>query len=135
MDKSVPSSGNTGPRDFSAEVHAHFASPAPSGLVIAARVSLPDDEGIAEIDVLTALRELLARNGAEHGRVEVWREGGNGIVLTSGGSVLWLSASTSRPCRRSLPVQAGSVLAAGPSTRLTCRNAAAKPTPVHWPTA
>lgn len=84
-DKSVPSEGNTGPRDFSAEVHSNVTGRG-GGLVIAARVRLPDDEGIAEIDVLTALRELLARNGAEHGRVEVWREGGNGIVLTSGGT-------------------------------------------------
>jgi hypothetical protein len=84
--KSVSSSGNSGPRDFSDGVRAHFASPAPSGFTIAARVRLPDDEGIAEIDVLTALRELLDRNGAERGRVEVWREGGNGMVLTSGGT-------------------------------------------------
>ena len=29
-DKSVPSTGNTGPRDFSAEVGAHFAGRVPS---------------------------------------------------------------------------------------------------------
>jgi hypothetical protein len=54
-----------------------------SDFTIGARVRLPDDEGIAEIDVLTALRELLGRNGTD-GRVEVWREGGNGVVLTNG---------------------------------------------------
>lgn len=80
----VPSQGNTGPRDLSAEVHAHFASPAPSGLVISARVQLPDAEGVAEIDVFDALKSLLARNGAERAHLEVWREGGNGAVLTNG---------------------------------------------------
>jgi hypothetical protein len=84
-DKSVPSSGNTGPRDFSAAVRSNISGRS-GAFAIAARVTLPDDEGVAEIDVLTALRELLARNGSEHGRVEVWREGGNGAVLTAGGT-------------------------------------------------
>jgi hypothetical protein len=55
-----------------------------SEYVIAARVRLPGDEGVAEIDVFTALRELMSRNGLEHFQVEVWREGGNGAVLTNG---------------------------------------------------
>jgi hypothetical protein len=83
-DKSVPSAGNSGPRDFSREVRAHFASPAPSGTVITARVVLPDDEGIAETDVFTALKELLARTGQQKAQLEVRREGGNGAVLTNG---------------------------------------------------
>ena len=87
MDKSVPSAGNTGPRDFSAAVHSNVTGRG-TGFVIAARVRLPDDEGIAEIDVHTALRELLDRNGLERARVEVWREGdGNSPVLTSGRAV------------------------------------------------
>lgn len=55
-----------------------------SEYVIAARVRLPGDDGMAEIDVFTALRELLERNGMDRARVEVWREGGNGAVLTNG---------------------------------------------------
>lgn len=56
-----------------------------SDLVIGARVRLPDDETVAEIDVHTALRELLDRNGLRLARLEVWREGeGNSPVLTSG---------------------------------------------------
>jgi len=54
-------------------------------VTIAARIGVPDDEGVAEIDVFTALRELLGRNGVPDGLVEVRREGGNGPVLTSGG--------------------------------------------------
>jgi hypothetical protein len=83
-DKHVPSSAGGGPRDFSAAVHSNITGR--GGFAIAARVTLPDDEGVAEIDVLTALRELLSRNGSGHGRVEVWREGGNGAVLTAGGA-------------------------------------------------
>ena len=53
--------------------------------MIGARVRLPDDEGVAEIDVHTALRELLDRNGLEKARLEVWREGDtNSPVLASG---------------------------------------------------
>ncbi len=55
-----------------------------SGPVIAARITLPDDEGVAEIDVFDALRELLERNGQERAQLEVRREGGNGAVLTNG---------------------------------------------------
>lgn len=54
------------------------------GLVVNARVTLPDSEPVAEIDVFHALRELLSRNGLGSCRVEVWREGGNGAVLTNG---------------------------------------------------
>lgn len=53
-------------------------------LVVSARVILPDSEPVAEIDVFHALQELLSRNGLEKCRVEVWREGGNGAVLTNG---------------------------------------------------
>lgn len=83
MDKSVPSAGNTGPHDFSAAVRAHFTSPVPSGLTITARLVLPG-EGIGEIDVFNALRELLARSGQEKAALEVRREGGNGPLLTNG---------------------------------------------------
>ena len=87
MDRSVPSAGNTGPRDFSAAVHSNVTGRG-TGFVIAARVRLPDDEGVAEIDVFEALKSLLASRGQEKARVEVWREGdGNSPVLTSGRTV------------------------------------------------
>ncbi len=58
-----------------------------TALVIGARVHLTDDGEIAEIDVHTALRELLNRSGQDKARVEVWREGDtNSPVLTSGRS-------------------------------------------------
>jgi hypothetical protein len=56
-----------------------------SDLVIHARLRLPDDEGMAEVDVHSQLRELLDRNGHDRARLEVWREGeANSPVLTSG---------------------------------------------------
>jgi hypothetical protein len=55
-----------------------------TGLDISARLRLPGDEGVAEIDVFTALKELLDRSGESRAQLEVWREGGNGAVLTNG---------------------------------------------------
>lgn len=69
--KAVPSSGNTGPRDFSAEVHGNFASPAPAP-AITAQIFLDagDADKVTAADVHAALAELLAREGVT-GRIEV----------------------------------------------------------------
>jgi hypothetical protein len=71
-DKSVPSSGSTGPRDFSAEVSSHFASPAPQPH-ITVQIWLSDEEAakVTPADVSAAVSELLARLGVERGQVEV----------------------------------------------------------------
>lgn len=64
--KAVPSSGNTGPRDFSAEVGGQFAAPAPPPMITARIFLLGDDaEKVSAADVSAALAELLVRLGAE----------------------------------------------------------------------
>lgn len=69
--KAVQSAGNAGPRDFSQQVRAHFASPAPM-LAFTARIYLADEEAgkISAGDVAAALAALLAREGVEP-RVDV----------------------------------------------------------------
>lgn len=69
--KAVPSSGNTGPRDFSAEVHGNFASPVPAPAIVA-RIFLADEDAakVAADDVHAALQEMLAGLGVQ-GMVEV----------------------------------------------------------------
>lgn len=64
--KAVASSGNTGPRDFSAEVGGHFAAPAQVP-AITARIFLPGDDAgkVSAADVSAALAELLVRLGVE----------------------------------------------------------------------
>lgn len=70
--KAVPSSGNTGPRDFSAEVHSHFASRPPQPH-ITVQIWLSDEEAekVTAADVSAAVNELLARLGVERGQIEV----------------------------------------------------------------
>lgn len=61
-----------GPRDFSAEVHAHFAQPLPVPH-ITVQIYLSDEEAdkVAAVDVEAAVEELLARLGVGRGQVSV----------------------------------------------------------------
>ena len=63
----------TGPRDFSAEVHAQFTSPVPEPH-ITVRIYLSDEEAgkVTAGDVSAAVAELLARLGVDMGHC--WAE-------------------------------------------------------------
>lgn len=69
--KAVPSSGNTGPRDFSDAVHANFTQPPaqpPVGAVhLEVHIYLGESERdkIGPADLHAAITELLARNGVD----------------------------------------------------------------------
>lgn len=79
-DKSVPSSGNTGPRDFSAQVRANFA-PAARVPHITVQIWLSEEEAekVTAADVSAAVSELLARLGVEQGQVDVSGPDGGGF--------------------------------------------------------
>lgn len=70
--KAVQSSGNTGPRDFSAQLHSNFTGPVPQPH-ITVHVYLSDEEAekVTPADVSAAVSELLARLGVERGQVDV----------------------------------------------------------------
>jgi hypothetical protein len=72
-DKSVPSSGNSGPRDFSEAVHASFTQP-PRQPHITVQIFLSDEEAakVTSADVSAAVSELLARLGVDMGHC--WSE-------------------------------------------------------------
>jgi hypothetical protein len=70
--KAVPSSGNTGPRDFSAAVRANFASRPPQPhITVQIWLSGEEAEKVTRADVSAAVSELLARLGVDRGQVEV----------------------------------------------------------------
>jgi hypothetical protein len=68
----VPSSGSTGPRDLSAQLHSNFTGPVPVPH-ITVRIYLSDMEAekVTVADVTAAVDELLARLGVDQGQVEV----------------------------------------------------------------
>lgn len=66
--KAVPSTAGGGPRDFSEEVHGHFAQPpSHAAAVLEARIHLGGSEAgkIDAADVFSAIAELLARHGVD----------------------------------------------------------------------
>jgi hypothetical protein len=73
--KAVQSSGNTGPRDFSEQVHSNFAGPKLDAefAVVAATVYLGEDESakVSNADITEALRELLERLGVDPAKAHV----------------------------------------------------------------
>lgn len=71
-DKAVPSLGNTGPRDFSAQLHSNFTAPVPQPH-ITVHIYLSDEEAakVSPADVSAAVGELLARLGVDQGQVDV----------------------------------------------------------------
>jgi hypothetical protein len=71
-DKAVPSSGSTGPRDISAQLHSNFTSPVPQPH-ITVHIYLSDEEAekVTPADVSAAVDELLARLGVGAGQVDV----------------------------------------------------------------
>ena len=71
-DKSVPSSGSTGPFDFSDHVRSNFASPAPQPhITVHIYLSGEEAEKVTVADVSAAVNEMLARLGVAMGQVDV----------------------------------------------------------------
>ncbi len=76
--KAVPSSGGTGPRDFSEQVHGHFSGPrevTPEPVpLIEARIWLApsEDSKVSVTDVHAAIAELLGRLGVD--MASCWHE-------------------------------------------------------------
>lgn len=69
--KSVPSSGSTGPRDFSQAVHANFIQPPPpvpdggARLEVHIHLGASEKDKITPADLFEAIAELLARHGID----------------------------------------------------------------------
>lgn len=63
--------GNTGPRDLSAQLHSNFTAPVPVPH-ITVHIYLSDEEAakVTPADVTAAVDELLARLGVDQGRVD-----------------------------------------------------------------
>jgi hypothetical protein len=86
--KAVPSTGNTGPRDFSAEVHSHFAKPpepgTPGSITMRVALSEADAGKVTSMDLAAAIIALLARHGITSG----YR-----VSDVSGSAPLWIDTS------------------------------------------
>jgi len=88
--KAVPSSGSTGPRDFSDAVRANFAHPpvpdAPGSITMQVILSEADAGKITSVDLAAAIAKLLAERGLNGYRVlEVTRGGPSDNTAGVGG--------------------------------------------------
>lgn len=85
--KAVPSSGNTGPRDFSDAVHANFARggevKTPPSLWVHVYLSESEREKVSAEDLFAVIADLLGRQGVDMAQsfIESWRRQDDGIPV------------------------------------------------------